>query len=500
MFAYERGGTSATGLVGLVLLVPAAVVAPVAGALGDRLRRERVAAWGYAGQAVCTGAVAVAMLADAPDAVVYTMAAVAMAVFTTGRPGHHSLLPSVSRSPEELAAGNSVSALAEGVGGALGTVAVTVLLAVSSAGVAYLAMAVVSVLGAGIALTVHLPRERRIEGGRGSLHLWALAGDAFAAMLVVGRSSGPRLLIGIAASVTLVSGIFDVLLVSLAIDRLDLGEAGVGVLQTSLGAGALIGAGGSMAFVGRRKLSVALVAGGLALGASVALAGLAEDVAVAIAAGAAFGASLTLMDVVGRTLLQRVVADALLTRVFGAVETLWMLGVGVGAAVGALLVSAFGLTTAFLVGGAIVPGLVLVAFRGLRVMERRVVVPERQLRVLSELALFAALPRTDLERVAGQLDLIPVRSGEVVIRQGDVGDRFYAVDAGRFEVLEGDRRVAILGEGDGFGEIALLRDVPRTATVRSLDAGAVWALDRDEFLATVTGLPGRDVDRATSCS
>ena len=126
---------------------------------------------------------------------------------------------------------------------------------------------------------------------------------------------------------------------------------------------------------------------------------------------------------------------------------------------------------------------------GLRAIDRASVLPERQLALLRNIAMFAPLPSVDLERLARQLDRIATPAGSDVIRQGDVGDRFYVIDEGSFDVLADGRRVNTLDEGAFFGEIALLHDVPRTATVRATGDGAVWALDQEEFLTTVTGLP-----------
>jgi len=103
--------------------------------------------------------------------------------------------------------------------------------------------------------------------------------------------------------------------------------------------------------------------------------------------------------------------------------------------------------------------------------------------------MFTPLPPMDLERLARQLDRLEIAAGTEVIRQGDVGDRFYVVDVGRFEVLVDGTSITVMDEGGYFGEIALLQDVPRTATVRAVEDGAVWALDQEEFLATLTDLP-----------
>ena len=196
-----------------------------------------------------------------------------------------------------------------------------------------------------------------------------------------------------------------------------------------------------------------------------------------------------MLDVIGRTLLQRVVDDSLLTRIFGAIETLWMVGVGFGSAVAAVLVAATGLEGAFLATAAVMPVLTLASLGGLRRLDRAAVVPTRQIELLSALAMFAPLARTYLERVAGQLRRISIARGDEVIRQGDIGDRFYVVDSGTFDVVVDGQVIASLGEGDHFGEIALLHDVPRTATVRATTEGAAWALNQEEFLASLTGMP-----------
>ncbi len=487
VYAFDRGGTAATGVVGLVLLVPAAIVAPVAAALGDRYRRERVVAFGYAAQAATTAATAAAMLAGLSAVLVYAVATVAMATYTTGRPGQHSLLPRLARSPDELTAGNAVSSLAEGVGGTLGTIVVTILLATSTEGVVYAAMATLLAVGAALAFRIRAagPRER-VPGAPGP---WSLVTEALQALAVIARSPDTRLLVGLAGALTLVWGIFDILLITLAIDVLDIGDAGVGALHTAVGIGVLVGAGGSVALVGRSRLAPALLLGAAVLGAAIGVLGLVDAIVVAFLASGLVGAAVTLLDVTGRTLLQRVVDDSLLTRVFGAVETLWMVGVGIGSAVAAGLDAAIGLGWAFVATGVVMPALTFAALRGLRRLDRAAVVPTRQLELLSALPMFSPLPRTDLERVARQLARLDVARGDEIVRQGDVGDRFYVVDAGTFDVLTDGRVVSSLGEGDHFGEIALLHDVPRTATVRAGTDGAVWALDQEAFLAAVTGMP-----------
>ena len=486
VFAHDRGGSAATGVVGLVLLVPAGVVAPLASTLGDRFRREALVRVGYLAQAGAIACTGVAMLVGAPDVAVYALAAIAMATLTTGRPGHHSLLPDLARTPQELTAGNAVSSLAEGVGGSLGTVVVAVLLATAGAGTVYLvaagALGVASLLAFGV-------RSEVSHDARGTFRPLAILGEAVEGFRAIVRAPSPRLLVALAAIMTITWGAFDVLIVSLAIERLGIGDAGVGLLHTSMGIGAMLGAAGSVALVGRRSLLPAVLVASALYGVSIAVTGVAETATVAIVTVFVAGAGVTLLDVIGRVLLQRIVDDAVLTRVFGVVESLGMAGVGVGSALSAVLVTAVGVRTAFLISGAALPLLTIAGLGGLRRVDREAVVPERQLALLRGIAMFAPLPRSDIERVATQLRRFVIPRTNDVVVEGDLGDTFYVIDEGTFAVSVGGQAIRTLGEGDHFGEIALLHDVPRTATVRAVTDGAVWALDRDAFLATVTGMP-----------
>ena len=101
--------------------------------------------------------------------------------------------------------------------------------------------------------------------------------------------------------------------------------------------------------------------------------------------------------------------------------------------------------------------------------------------------MLSPLPMTVLEQVAGDLAEISYADGEPIIREGEVGDRFYILASGRTSVLSGGKVRPPLGPGDSFGEIALLRNVPRTASVFAVGRVTAFALDRDAFCAAVSG-------------
>jgi len=199
------------------------------------------------------------------------------------------------------------------------------------------------------------------------------------------------------------------------------------------------------------------------------------------------GAGNAVLDVSGFTMLQRSVPNAVRGRVFGVLEALVMLAAGVGAALGPLLVALLGVQGAWIATGALLPVLAVVSWRGIAAADRRAVIPERELTLLRGVPMLQVLPLTVLEQVADELRPMRFAAGDVVIRQGEVGDRFYVIGSGEVEVEADDRIVRRMGPGGSFGEVALLRDVPRTADVVAVTDLEVYAVARDPFVCAVTG-------------
>jgi hypothetical protein len=198
------------------------------------------------------------------------------------------------------------------------------------------------------------------------------------------------------------------------------------------------------------------------------------------------GAANSVEDVFGFTLLQRIVPDAVLARVLGVVWGLAMGALGLGSVAATGLVAAVGPRPAFLVVGALLPALTLLVWRRLAEIDRAAAPPTAGLALIGGLPMFAPLSLAAKEYLATRLVPVRVAARESVIRSGERGDRFYVVGEGRLEVVaDGVHESA--GRGDHFGEIALLRDVPRTATVRALVDSNLYALEREDFLAAVTG-------------
>jgi MFS family permease len=485
VFAYQAGGATAVGLVGVIRFLPSAVAAPFTALLGDRYPRERVMLGADLVRAFTLAVAAAAVFADAPAGAIYGLAGFVSLVSTAFQPAQAALLPSLARRPEELTAANVASSTIESVGSFAGPALGGLLLALTGTGVVFAATAATFAWSAVLVARIRAGKrdERQAAAGDGR------ARTALAGFRLIGSEARLRLLVGLYAAQTLVAGALNVLIVITALELLDLGEAGVGFLNSAVGAGGLAGVVVALALVGRRRLASDFRLGLILWGVPIVLIGVWPERATVFALLALLGIGNTLVDVAGLTLLQRAVPDDVLARVFGVLESLVVGTIGLGAVAAPLLVAVLGVRGALVATGALLPLLAALTWRRLARIDAALTVPQRQLDLLRALPLFAPLPAAAIEHLAASLIPVEVSAGGEIVRQGDPGDRFYVVSEGEVEVAVDGARGATLRAGDSFGEIALLRDVPRTATVTAAGEASLYALERDEFIAAVTGHP-----------
>jgi len=479
VFAYQQGGTAAVGVAGLVRLLPAGIVAPLAAPLGDRFRRERfLLTMTLIGAAALAGS-AVAALAD-QRALVFVLAGVVGLSSTLTRPALQALLPSLARTPEELIASNGATSTIESLGTLVGPLLAGVLVSLGNVWLVF-AVGAVTLLG-GAALFARVRVNTRIDLSAGTR-------ESVSRMIAIGlrtvvRTPRTRLVIGLTFAQTFVRGCLNVLIVVAAFRILHGGAAAVGYLTAAIGVGGLIGAMGAMTLGGRRLAAPF----GLSLvfwGVPIVLIAPRPYFAAAILLLAIVGAANSVEDVAVFTLLQRIIPDEMLTRILGLVWGLAMGGVAIGSIVAPAVVNAIGPRPAFVLVGSILPLLTLIVYRRLVEIDRAVP-PPAALELIDRVPMFAPLSIATKERIASNLISVPVRAGEVVIQSGDRGDRFYLVGAGELDI-DADGRHSTARSADYFGEIALLRDVPRTATVKAAVDSQLYALQRDDFLVAVTG-------------
>jgi len=281
-------------------------------------------------------------------------------------------------------------------------------------------------------------------------------------------------------------GALDLLFVILAISVLDRPQAWAGYLNSAYGIGAVLAALVSATLVGRR-LGRPILASALLLSGALAVLAFGLGLAATVALLIVVGAARALLDVASRTLMQRSVPAHLLGRIFGMLEGLTMAGLAVGALLVPGLVHLGGSKLALLGVAAVLPLAAAVGGRGLFGLDSGTPVPVVQIALLRSLPLFAELPAPALEGLARALTPVTVPAGTVLIREGDPGDAYYAIAAGELDVSQDGHLLRHCGRGEGVGEIALLRDIPRTATVVAHTDATVYKLDREPFLTAVVG-------------
>ena len=483
-YAYERGGATAVGIVGLLRVLPSVVAAPFGGILGDRYRRDRVIVAVNVGRSLTIVAAAAAVYLSAPAGIVYALASVMGLMQSIFRPTQTALLPLLARTPQELTAANLVLTTVESVGVFAGPAIGGVLLAVTGTDTTFAITGGVFLFGALLLTQVSAPAASQPAAPQKSF-----LGEAFAGFGTVAHDARLRLLISLYAVQTLVSGAMNVLIVVMALRTLDLGRSGIGYLNSAWGVGGFLGGFAAIGLVARPRL-------GSALGVGLVLAGLPmAGIALLPYAGAAIvflafvGVGITVVDVAGVTLLQRTIPDHVLSRVMGVVQSVFVGTLGLGAIIAPGLIALVGDRGTLAIVGLTSPVVAILAWGWLRRLDGESAFAPANVAVLQAIDIFRPLPPAVVEQLAQGAKTYATPAGEAVVQQGELGDRFYVILSGEADVVVDGVERGSLSAGGYFGEIALLRDVPRTATVVARSALTMLGIDRDEFIGAVTGHP-----------
>lgn len=483
--AYRDGGATAVGLVGLLRMVPSAVLAPLAAPLADRVRRERILVLVSTVRGLATAAAAIVVAADGPVTIVYILAAVSTIAATLYRPAHSALLPSLCWSGRELASANVVRGLLDSLATLAGPLLAAVLLEFTDVAVVFAVASGASLAAAALLLRLHYEAPPRPAAAPG-VHLIAEAAEGIKAVV---WNRDLALFIGLTIAQTFTRGTLTVFTVVIALDLLHTGEPGVGALTAAVGAGAVIGSLAASLLVGSRRLAQWFGIGVALWGLPLALIPFFPQQAAVLALLASVGVGNALVDIGLFTLMARLAPDEVLARVFGVLESLIALSVGLGALLASLLIDLFSARTAPVVVGVLCPILVVAAWRRLRGLDRSIGVLDKKVGLLQRLPMLQPLPLPAIEQLARALEPICVTAGQVVFRQGDPADRCYVIEQGAADVVRDGRLITRLGAGDGFGEIALLHRIPRTAMVRAATDLQLHSLTCEQFLPVVTGFP-----------
>jgi MFS family permease len=481
VFAFSRNGAAGVGLVTLIRLLPAAASAPFTAGLGDRFPRRFLLAIEEVLTCLILATTAIVTMAGGPDVLVYALAVVLAIVSAPFRAYQGALLHTLAQTPDELTASNLVGSTVEAAATLVGPALAGILLGLSSPTAVFWVTAAVS-LTAAISI-LGIPRAAPVR--------WRGRPRKFLAEIVAGfttlaRERDVRLLVLLFIAQPFVRGALNVLIVVLAIDGLRLGNPGVGWLFAALGVGGLVGSVVAVRLVGQRRMASWFGVGLTLWGLPLLILALQPALPVAVVLLATVGVGNLIEDVAGFSILQRIAPDRTIARILGVFEALIRVTNGLGAVVTGFLVAFVGPRLSFLVAGSLLPVLVAIAWRQLRRLDTVGAIPAERLALLKQSPLFAPLSVIALERVARRLQPEQVAAGVDVVHEGDPGDRFYLIEAGELQVVHGPTVVNRLKAGDHFGEIALLRGTPRSATVRAATPSRLLRLESGDFLAAVT--------------
>ena len=480
VYAFRQGGINEASLVAVVQLVPASIVAATVGTIATRYGIARTLTLGYALQA---GAMAICAAAIAADLkyVAYAAAAGAACAVTFTRPCQAAIAPSMVRGAEGLTAMNVVNSWIESGAMLAGPAIAGALLSVGGVDGVFGAMAACAFVAT--LLTFRFPEPQEYAAARNDNGLRALVSGLAAAV----RLRDARPVVGMIALGAIVIGSLDVLYVVFAEQRLHLGQGGAGFLNSTFGAGSVLGGIVVVSLIGRRHLFPALALAALSLGVAFAAMGASHSTAAIVGLLGVCGISRTLLDTAARTLLQRVSTLDVVGHVFAALESITMASLAFGSFVIPFFVAAAGSTWAPVGVGVIV----LVAFgitaASLRRVDRDARGTLTEVALLRRLPLFHVLGSPALETLAREGRWIDVDAGTVVIREGDPGDLYYVIAEGSFAFSSAGSPLRALTVDEGFGEIALIHDVPRTATAVASEPSRLFAIAREPFLLAVTG-------------
>lgn len=481
--AFRNGGATAVGLVGFLRMAPSALLVPVGTAFADRFRRDRVLLWSCVVRALATAAITFTLAGGGSIHVVYALAVVATGALSVFRPAHQALLPGLCRTPLELTNANVVRGFIESLSTLIGPLAAALLLAFGSAQVVFGLAAVLSLVAGALllGLSYEAPPRGAVEP------LLRIAAETIDGFRAIGRNRNAGLLVAVGLAQTLTNGFLNVFMVVVALELLHIGASGVGVLTAAMGIGALAGSLGTSMLVTRRQLALVQGVGVALWGIALVLTGALPYTPAVLVLMGVIGVGNTLGNIGICTLVPRLVPEELLGRVFGAIESMIVVTLAVGALATPLVIDLLGLRGALVVLGLLSPVAAALAWRGLRGIDESVARQDDAIDVLNQVEMLRKLPMPAIDALAlsvAELTLVP---GQVVFEQNDPCDAFHVIEHGEVDVIGDGRVIRTMGPGDGFGEIALLQDRLRTATVRARTPLRLLSLDRFNFVKAVDG-------------
>jgi MFS family permease len=485
VYAFDSNGAVGVGLIGFLRVLPATVALPWLGALADRVSRHQLLVVICGLRALTAAGAGAAAAADQPAAV-YTLVTVSTVCHAAYRPVLAALFPTLCTTPDELAGVNAVRSILDGLAALVGPLAAAALLAAFSPATAFVAVALLAGIAGALAAALRYESVRPAVADAPAGRAGVVA-DLIDGMRELRRRHRAAEVILLGGGQCVIRGALTVLAVVVAVDVTDLGRPGVGLLWAAFGVGGFVSAMASIGAAGSARLGTLFGAGIAMWGVPLVLVGLLTSSYMAVGAFVIVGAANALVDVTGFTLLQRLVPDQMLARVLALTEAVFSLSLALGSLAIPFVISSLGNTGALTVTGCILPLAVAARFAALRAIDADIRVRKDRIALLRQVRMFRLLPVPAIEGLALRLRWSYVAAGTDVFRKGDPGDEFYVIESGRAAVIDDGHQVRELVPGDAFGEIALLRSAPRTATVHALEDTALAAVSGPLFVSAITG-------------
>ena len=496
VWAYGVGGATAVGVWSAIRLALLALTSPLGAALADRYPRRAVMISADLIRATLIALATVCLYLDLHPAFVFVLATLTSMVSTAFRPAQRALMPALANHPEELTASNGTASTLESLSFFLGPSLGALLLVVADVETVFLVNMATFLVSTLLVTRVQVPAvaARPATPAPGETDAAAAADEpkerflteVSAGFRTIARDRDLLVVTAEVSAQTIVAGASAVFTIVMAVHILGTGPQGVGYLDSMLGVGAIVGGFTAIARASRRRLAQDMTYGVLLWSLPLLLVTVWPHPAAAFAAVVLLGFGNPLVDVNMETIIQRITPDEVMGRVFGALEACLIATMALGAALMPALVHWWGLRSALGVVGLGVALLALVGLPQMRSLDQRLRRPAG-LDLLEAIPMFAPLTPGVVESLARSLVRVSVPAGDVVVREGTDADRFYVIESGLVEVTQNGAVLRREEAGDFFGEIGLLRDVPRTATITAVEDTVLLALERADFLDAVTG-------------
>lgn len=488
VWAYQEAGPAAVGVFAAVRYIAMALAGPLGALVADRVSRRAFMMTTDLVRALLVSVAAVVVSTDGPAALVYVLGVAAAAVGAPFRSAQAGLLPSLVDDPRDLTASNALAANLENVAVFAGPALGAFLVGVTDVATVFWLNVATYLWSFLLIWAIRVPVRARAGGSPRPPEPAGLLREVGAGVVTVSRDRDLRTVAALSAAQGFVWGALTVFMVVMAVRTLGWGPEGVGYLDALLGVGTVVGGAVILSRVGKGRLGVDMAVGVLGWSLPLVAFALFPHPATVIAALAVIGVADPWVNVGLETIPQRIAPEQLISRVYAAVDSALTGSMALGAALAPLLIHLLGFRGAVGAVGVVVAAYAATTFGRLAALDSRLAAPEA-LPLVRSISMFAALPPPVQEVLARALRPETHPPGADVVVEGEAADRFYVIRSGSVLVTAGASPAREQGPGDFFGEIGLLREVPRTATVTAGPDGVeLGTLDRDDFLDAVTGV------------